>query len=894
MHVVPRLPSIALAALLALSVAPAAAAVPPKATDGGQAPATAAKSEAAPSKGPTMLRGGRNRACLLRDNHVRCWGENQQGILGDGTQLTRDFAVPVQGLPKGQIVDLIVNDAVACVRYAAAPPWCWGAYNRPDHRKYLPTKLVGFGDDVTAVALGRSHQCGLSSKGVVRCVGRNPGAALGHPSQRFEGIATPSLPEPATNVLGLSDAVCATLKSGKTVCWGRHHLGLFGQPNTPCFGTPFKGSGGCSHKPQVATLPAVPTFISQKDRDLCALDGAGDVTCLLRGALHKVASSAAEVAVGHKICIREVGGQVRCSGKRAEVCEMSGKRRRCRATLNRAGEARWAEALVELPDASDALSIGLWGERLCVAHADRRVTCHGLRRNWGSKERVAFPDRAVIQKERVARTDELQRLKSNAANDLFSGARWFAQHNSDSQVRMVESVKVALAMVLAGRTAEGHRLAKGSRLLVTTFADMASSGDCSAALALAEVPGNWKWSNFDAFNRICARAVTPAMAVRVGVLFRKGAEAAANHRRRQDVHMLAATFYGHRGEVSAALNHAREAGSASRREVRRAIELGYGSAFPGQLNKYTAGLGGALERIAEAPTEEFAEASDGLPARPIERTLERLIAVLPGVGPQGLDPKTLANWRKWGLTAIARHRMSPLRRADLTLQVLVASKTSHMSSGVARKWLSRAKKWSRAALKEPASRSKRPSKQVAKNLVAAQVRFGKGTGLKLVAQLVKWGLLDTRGVAGQLAEEGDFAGAMAMAASEPNRHMRLPTYSKILRATLLSNDCKASAKALQKVPVHTLSRARVVTLSEVCPKELAAAVSTMERAGNERFPGMAVALASQGQWRAALQASAHLHVRNRAETWAYVALFWERAGRPKLDELKPVITAILE
>ena len=65
---------------------------------------------------------------LLIEGSVRCWGDNSDGQLGDGTFTSRRRPEPVVGLPK--VVAIGVGRDHACARTQAGQVFCWGSARR--------------------------------------------------------------------------------------------------------------------------------------------------------------------------------------------------------------------------------------------------------------------------------------------------------------------------------------------------------------------------------------------------------------------------------------------------------------------------------------------------------------------------------------------------------------------------------------------------------------------------------------------------------------------------------------------------------------------------------------------------------------------------------------------
>ena len=69
------------------------------------------------------------------DGSLSCWGDNQHGQLGDGTDIDRDAPVPIdsdaRGAGFGAVTDVCTTVQYTCARRTDASLWCWGATHGP-------------------------------------------------------------------------------------------------------------------------------------------------------------------------------------------------------------------------------------------------------------------------------------------------------------------------------------------------------------------------------------------------------------------------------------------------------------------------------------------------------------------------------------------------------------------------------------------------------------------------------------------------------------------------------------------------------------------------------------------------------------------------------------------
>ncbi len=173
--------------------------------------------------------GGGHSCARMRDGTARCWGTNENGQLGDGTQEDRDAPVQVVDLAGAQRI--AAGRAETCAVLADGSVRCWGGltgsfkpkkeHPAPVARSIAPSPVPGL-TDVTALALGAAHACALRRDGTVACWGENLDGQVGDGTTEMR-------PQPVA-VQGVSDAIqiaawmgssCALLRGGGVVCWGK-------------------------------------------------------------------------------------------------------------------------------------------------------------------------------------------------------------------------------------------------------------------------------------------------------------------------------------------------------------------------------------------------------------------------------------------------------------------------------------------------------------------------------------------------------------------------------------------------------------------------------------------------------------------------------------------------
>ena len=174
---------------------------------------------------------GSGHACAVASTReeVRCWGENSQGYLGDGSGVTSVSAVSVSDSLATPVERLALGAGFTCsIGGTPRGLQAWGnffvvmgaSFYEPEDFTTTP------GTQVLNVDAGWAHMCQHEDDGFVRCLGQSKHGELG-PTVALGGLS--QAPVPIVGDVTLFAAGwqhnCALLGSGQLVCWGRNWRG---------------------------------------------------------------------------------------------------------------------------------------------------------------------------------------------------------------------------------------------------------------------------------------------------------------------------------------------------------------------------------------------------------------------------------------------------------------------------------------------------------------------------------------------------------------------------------------------------------------------------------------------------------------------------------------------
>ena len=302
---------------------------------------------------------GWGHACALRSGgSISCWGDNEDGQLGNSQTAQSHTPLEVEGI--SDAVSVSTGLFHTCVVHQSGSISCWGLNSigqlgngRTDDSgsSEVPvrgtaghesaslrsvqlsqfTNVIGI-TDASSVAAGGGHTCALHQNGIVSCWGNNESGQLGNDRSRLNWNAWAQFSAVPVQVEGIADAIavdsgagfsCALHETGSVSCWGDNEFGGLGNG-------------------QMEDDSPVPVPV----------EGINDATAIATG--------------GNHACAIHQNGAVSCWGDNSLH-----QRGTNQTTLSSA-------IPVSVSGISDAAAVSAGGSHTCILHQDGTITCMGV------------------------------------------------------------------------------------------------------------------------------------------------------------------------------------------------------------------------------------------------------------------------------------------------------------------------------------------------------------------------------------------------------------------------------------------------------------------------------------------------------------------------------------
>lgn len=228
--------------------------------------------------GVSFISAGSGHTCALtKDGGVKCWGNNNDGELGDGTTTQRLTPVDVNGLTSG-VSAIALGSLYTCALTSTGVVKCWGWRNayaegndNPTTKRLSPVDVQGLTSGIRAIATGTAHTCVLTSTGGVKCWGSNGEGQLGDGTtiNRATPVDVSELTSGVSAIAANGYHTCALTKRGGIKCWGINVYGTLGDGTTTNHTTPIDVSG----------LTLGVSAINVSGSHTCAITSIGGVKC---------------------------------------------------------------------------------------------------------------------------------------------------------------------------------------------------------------------------------------------------------------------------------------------------------------------------------------------------------------------------------------------------------------------------------------------------------------------------------------------------------------------------------------------------------------------------------------------------------------------------------------
>ena len=254
--------------------------------------------------------GGEHTCALKAEGKVWCWGNGSKGQLGHGTMsdLSRpDITLPAvdsNGDALSDIIQVSNGGEHTCALTSDGDVWCWGESDNgrlgDNCSSSCADKSHGVGvvngTGIIQISAGESHTCALNEQSEVLCWGKGANGRLGNDSTDNKNNAVSVVEEgdstnPLTSIIQVSaggEHTCALTAEGGVKCWGHNGAGRLGNGSTAETDHPVDVI--TSNRDSTPLIGIVQ--VSAGSTHTCALTSAGEVMCWGSGSAGQLGNKA--------------------------------------------------------------------------------------------------------------------------------------------------------------------------------------------------------------------------------------------------------------------------------------------------------------------------------------------------------------------------------------------------------------------------------------------------------------------------------------------------------------------------------------------------------------------------------------------------------------------------
>ncbi len=282
------------------------------------------------TSGITAITSGANHVCAVTTvGGIKCWGNNTEGQLGDGTTNGRRIPGDVSGLTSG-VQSIAAGLGHTCALTTSGGTKCWGRNyegqlgDGTTNLRVAPVAVSGLASGVQAIAASKYHTCAVLTGGGLKCWGANLYGELGNgfTTNRSTPSDVSSLPSGVAAIAAGYAHTCAVTTAGGLKCWGVNDIGQLGDGTTNARANPA----------DVTSLTSGVQNVSAGVNHTCALTTGGGVQCwgannagqlgdgtttnhMLPAVVSGLASGVKAIAAGYyHTCALLTSGGVKCWG----------------------------------------------------------------------------------------------------------------------------------------------------------------------------------------------------------------------------------------------------------------------------------------------------------------------------------------------------------------------------------------------------------------------------------------------------------------------------------------------------------------------------------------------------------------------------------------------------